>query len=173
MLSRFLALVAVNLWALSSVAGAEPVPRSLLAALSQSERFELFALLPERSEKSVTAGFHGWPILAQSLVADRETQNILTQALKAGAESSFSFRSCFEPRHGVRLLFQGKTVDLVICFKCETVEVYLDDRRVKGFSTTNSPEATFDRVVADRWVSGRTMITPRPTIEAVKDGRRE
>jgi hypothetical protein len=40
------------------------------------------------------------------------------------------------------------TVDLVICFECLSVEVYIGDKRAeKGFLTTGDPQEVFDAVL--------------------------
>ena len=54
--------------------------------------------------------------------------------------------ACFNPRHGIRATHDGKTVDLVICFECFSLQVFLGDTKA-GALTTDSPPPTFDRVL--------------------------
>ena len=55
--------------------------------------------------------------------------------------------ACFIPRHGIRMTSGRDTVDLVICFECLSVNVYVNDKREKGFLTTRDPQPTFDAVL--------------------------
>jgi hypothetical protein len=41
----------------------------------------------------------------------------------------------------------GKTVDLVICFQCFSVQVFVDGKRQEGFLTTGDPQEVFDSVL--------------------------
>ena len=54
---------------------------------------------------------------------------------------------CFNPRHGIRLIGGGETTDLVICFECLQVQVFVDGRRPGGFLTSASPQPAFDQVL--------------------------
>jgi hypothetical protein len=60
-------------------------------------------------------------------------------------------KKCFEPRHGVRAMAGGKTVDLVICFACSEVQVWSDDGKdLEGLALIgDSAQAAFDKVLTD------------------------
>jgi hypothetical protein len=56
----------------------------------------------------------------------------LADALRLGAEDNFGIAAgCFNPRHGLRLKGGGKSVDLVICFECLQVEVFVNGESAK------------------------------------------
>ena len=40
-----------------------------------------------------------------------------------------------------------KTVDLVICFQCLSVQVYVHGKRVDGFLITDDPQPEFDAIL--------------------------
>lgn len=83
------------------------------------------AAIPEET------GFHGWPILVETpLDADRR-RAALAAIDRAIAEKNAQLRArrrsdaaCFNPRHGVRAVRGGKTVELVICFECLKMDVH-------------------------------------------------
>ena len=52
-------------------------------------------------------------------------------------------------------LYDGKTVDLVICFECAQFKVFLDkdDDKGKGFLINKKPEAAFNKVLKDAGIA--------------------
>ena len=46
--------------------------------------------------------------------------------------------------HGLRLKSAKETVDLVICFECLSIQVYINGNMAKGFLTTGEPQREFD-----------------------------
>src|SRR5205814_56502 len=64
--------------------------------------------------------FRGYPILGQVEINDAEQRRQLIAALKDGIARSdrHYWVMCFCPRHGLRVVENGKTVDYVICFQC-------------------------------------------------------
>jgi hypothetical protein len=65
---------------------------------------------PQTAEK-----FYNYPVLGKLSIDDAE-----------GVANSnwFEFVHCFWPRHGIRMISQGETIDLVICFECNRLELY-------------------------------------------------
>lgn len=106
------------------------LPADVQAILNKADTFELYSLDPERSRNKKDAGgadFRGWTILGKTAVKDAETRKRLVTALYDGiAKSDGSGARCFDPRHGIRASAEGKSVDLVICFECSWVYVFLD-----------------------------------------------
>jgi hypothetical protein len=79
-----------------------------------------------------------------------EDRNRLATAFKKGvAENKGIVANCFNPRHGIRVTHDGKTVDFVICFECFQVQAFVDDKPVSGFLITDSPAAEFNGVLKD------------------------
>jgi hypothetical protein len=61
---------------------------------------------------------------------------------------------CFEPRHGVRATAGDATVDLVVCFACAWVYVYLgpeDDAEMVMLTVPGDP-AALEKVLTDAGV---------------------
>jgi hypothetical protein len=71
---------------------------------------------------------------------------------KSVAESKGAAADCFNPRHGIRVIYDGKTNDLVICFQCFQVLVYQNGKEEKPpdfliGDSAQSAESLFNRVL--------------------------
>ena len=122
------------------------IPADVKTVLEKADTFELYSLDP--GEESVKDGFHGWKVLGKTTIKDTDVRKEVIAALAKGvADNDGRAAKCFEPRHGIRVVHDGKTTDLVICFACYQVRVTQGDKRGEGFLTTDSPQATFDKVL--------------------------
>lgn len=125
---------------------------ALLTFLEKAEQFELLSLNPslnpkDRDEK-LKDDFHGFQILGKTTVKDAQTRKKLVAALKKGiADSNGDVALCFNPRHGIRFTHDGNTIDLVICYECLSVYVYVGDKKEGEIPTTDSPQDTFNSVL--------------------------
>jgi hypothetical protein len=88
--------------------------------------------------------FHDHPVLGKTDIADPKDRTAILVAIKKGiAESDGDQAKCFWPRHGVRLVQSGKTIEYVICFECLQLNEYRDGD-IKHKATTRSPAAVLD-----------------------------
>lgn len=104
-----------------------------LKPLEGAARVELYALRPEPAQFEPagdgTRRFHGYEVLGDAALTDPGLATQLAQLISRGlAESDGSAALCFNPRHGVRVVREGRTLDLVICYECKQIYVY--DARV-------------------------------------------
>ena len=91
--------------------------------------------------------FHKYGVLGKTQITDKNTKLQLVKTLYSGLDGGNPLGiMCFDPRHGVRVMRGGQTVDLLICFECEQIHVYTAsaDRRVH-FS--NASQKLFDAVL--------------------------
>src|SRR5262245_30134991 len=101
------------------------IPDAVKAALEKADHWELLSLDPDRSQKPADGGFHGWKVLGKTLVKDKDARKTLLSALEKGVkENRGVVADCFIPRHGIRVVHNKKTYDLVICFQCYQVQEY-------------------------------------------------
>jgi hypothetical protein len=57
---------------------------------------------------------------------------------------------CFEPRHGIRATDGKKSVDLVICFECGWVYVFVDnDEKSVQLNIKGNLQPALDKVLTD------------------------
>lgn len=131
--------------------GAEPneLPAEPKAILEKSEKFELFSLDPAAGDKNKD-GFHGWKILGATIIKDADVRARIVAALEKGVENGpANGAKCFDPRHGIRVTKDNKTVDFVICFECRYVAVFAADKHLKTCLTTDDPQPVFDTVLKE------------------------
>jgi hypothetical protein len=113
---------------------ASRVPEKVAAILDKTEQIELYSLEPEPDDKAAknpkAIYFHRWLVLGKTVLKDARGRK---QAIDALDESVGRGRraKCFDPRHGIRATHGGKTVELVICFRCGQVYVYFDGNKEK------------------------------------------
>lgn len=124
------------------------LPKDVEAILAKPDRLELFSLDPAMPDEKPKNGFHEWKVLGSTVVKDAKTQAALVAALQKGIAESNVVASCFDPRHGLRATQGGKTVDLVICFRCRSIEVHRGDQRSFVWVTV-SPQPALDKVLKD------------------------
>jgi hypothetical protein len=133
----------------------KPSSKDLKALFEKAEAVELYSLDPGADVKEAPDakhGFHGWKILGKTTVKDAKTRKKIVAAMYQGLEASDGTAAkCFNPRHGIRVMADGKTVDVVICFECLQVQFHVGDAS-KTETTTDTPQKVFDEVLRDAGV---------------------
>ena len=130
------------------LAGCNDIPGQTLAALRHADRYELLSLDPGRLTRPVPDHFHGWRVLGRTTIDDDATRAQLNEALRAGArENRGAAAGCFNPRHGIHVVRDGTSYDLVICFECLQVQVFEAGQPAEGFLVSESPQPAFDHVL--------------------------
>jgi hypothetical protein len=153
-MSRFVVSAALlPLFCLSAARAEEnAIPEDVLTALTDAETFELYSLNPNRlGEEPEDGDFHGWKVLGKTQVKDAEARESLINALKKGvSDSDGTVAACFNPRHGIQVTTaDGKTVSVVICFECLSMNFYKGGERSGYALTTQGPQETFNKVLTD------------------------
>ena len=105
--------------------------------------------------------YFGWKVLGKTIIEDPDTRQSVISAVEQGfAEwGSGTPPACFDPRHAIHASHNKKTVDILICFECTQVLVYLDDQRQEPYlPISRSPEPVFDKVLTEAYVP----LAPKP-----------
>jgi hypothetical protein len=124
------------------------IPATAKAILEQAEEFELLSLDP-KDWPSVKDGFHGCRVLGKVTITDAKLRQQLVQAFEQGVtEYKGSGVKCNFPRHGIRVTYQGKTVDFLICFQCAHVGIFVDGQQ-QHLLVGPSPRDAFNKVLAE------------------------
>jgi len=101
-------------------------PARAAALLRSADTLQVLSLEPVLAEADPKA-FHQRPVLGTTSVTGLE-RTVLVDAIIAGVAPSDSWiAGCFDPRHGVHAIAKNGTVDLVICFECNRVEVFYSE----------------------------------------------
>ena len=133
------------------LAGCERTPT---APAQSSGPFILYSIDPDRRPKDEreaasadAAGerFRGFYVLGKAAVDDSGERAKLLGALRDGiANNDGAVAACFNPRHGIRAVKGGQTVDYLICFECRHVHVFEGDKPPRYEDTSDAPAAVFD-----------------------------
>jgi hypothetical protein len=158
---RVLVLAALFLPWVKAYPEERKLPDKVWAILNEADQLELLSLDPDQ-EKEAKDKFHGWNVLGKTGIKDKKAREGVVSAVSKGVKESDGTRAnCFEPRHGIRATKEKQTVDLVICFECLSVEIYLDGgnkREGDPIAITKSPETALDKVLRDAGVN----LAPKP-----------
>ena len=123
------------------------LPEDVQIIFEKAEQLELFSLEPMASKEKNS--FHGYKTLGKTVVKDADVRKKIVAAVKRGVAESDGVAGCFHPRHGLRATHDDKTVDLVICFECLSIQVFVGDKAVTFVWTTGSPQKVLDKVLRD------------------------
>jgi hypothetical protein len=150
------------LFTAGSPARADETSKKVLAILKQAEQIELISVDPYlRIDAKQPDSFHGWKLLGQTTIKDAEQRKKLLTAYEEGVTIKVAgVAKCFEPRHGIRVVHDGKTIDLVICFSCIRVLVYSGEEQQGSFQIEESPRAVFDQLLKD----AKVRLPPPPGV---------
>jgi hypothetical protein len=129
--------------------GASPSSKTAKEVLEGTDQIELYSLDPKDEDRK---DFHGWSVLGKVTIRDDETRKRILDALYTSlAEAKGLSPACFEPRHALRATFNGKTIEIFVCFHCLNVEFIMGTKATMEH-ISNSAEAVFDEVLTSAGV---------------------
>jgi hypothetical protein len=120
-----------------------------LAGLQSPEQLTLFSIDGRDEDRGVriqtSESFHGYPVLGKVEVSDLGQRQHLIAALKDGvARNDVPPPSCFWPRHGLRVVENGKTVEYIICFECYQFDEFVGGKKLRHGTISSAVQPTFD-----------------------------
>jgi hypothetical protein len=97
---------------------------------------------------------YNWPVLGKVQVTDRGKVREILSAIRRAIRNPDKPANCFFPRHAVRAVKGGETVDVVICFQCRTYAVSRGPGSPLGSTPaiSSDPEPLFDKILTDAGV---------------------
>jgi hypothetical protein len=85
-------------------------------------------LYEETAKKPVTKeSLYEYPILGKVEITDPEERKQIALLLKKSVGDGEGAK-CFEPRHAIRSIQNGRTVDYLLCFVCARAEIRYDSK---------------------------------------------
>jgi hypothetical protein len=155
MIFRLLPALALGLTLLARAHGKDnEIPTAAQSVLDKATEFELLSLDPAPVEASEGKDlFHGYKILGKTVVKGDLVGKIRAALEKGVKDSDGSVTDCFNPRHGIRIVHEKKTYDFVLCYQCLSARVYVDDVKIGGFLTGNSPEPVLTKILREAKVA--------------------
>jgi hypothetical protein len=124
-----------------------PVVRSIL---EEAEHVELISLDPNSLGK-LKDGYYGWKVVGKLAIENAETRQSVISAVERSISQGAPRAACFVPRHAIHARTNdGRKLDLLICFQCNRVEVYVNnERQGPDLPTSGSSEPILDKVLTD------------------------
>lgn len=154
-------LIAIALVLIAGSAGCSgqkgnKLPSAAKSILEKADQIELLSIDPgnrELDEPPPKGDYYGWRVLGKTVIEGAETQKSIVSSLEQGIAGGNTGAACFDPRHAIHAAHKGKKVDILICFHCSQVLVYLDGQQQDPFLFINaSPEPVFDKLLTDAYV---------------------
>ncbi|MEO7325000.1 MAG: hypothetical protein ABIW82_09250 [Dokdonella sp.] len=121
-------------------AGSNTLPAEVQQALHSGGHAVLYSLEPWEAPDKKTAKFHGYEILGRSELSP--TQEATAVAAFDAAITGFdgAVAACFDPRHAIRIRTNGHAYDFLLCYSCQQLEIYRDDKSLVFVGAAGSPK---------------------------------
>jgi hypothetical protein len=100
--------------------------------------------LPASAEGVET--FNGYKVLGKVVITDPQERRDIVMAINRGIAEGGQQYKCFDPRHGLHLVTDGKNRDLLICFQCGNFYYYPQADGLSN-SISSSPQALLNQVL--------------------------
>jgi hypothetical protein len=132
------------------------IPEKAKTILENATQFELYSLEPKEAQGKMDA-LHGWQVLGKTPIKEAEKRKEILTSLEKNFDKPGELGArCFVPRHAIRATHEGKNVDLVICFECLWVYVYLDGKEERAariaLNQQSVAQPLLDKVLRDAGV---------------------
>lgn len=129
------------------------LPEDVLSVLEKADKIEILSIDPvfkkEKDVDKTKEKFHGYQVIGKIEVKEEVRKKIISSFLEDMVGKN-EMAKCFEPRHAIHAVLGEKTVDLVICFRCQQFNVYVNSSTTsKTYAISKAPEPIFDKVLID------------------------
>ena len=128
----------------------EALPPKVREILEKAEKFEILAEVGSEQE-SDGEGMTFEPNRVVRVVDELDKKKIL-EAFYFDASREDSPAACYEPHHGIRAAYQGKTVEVEICFSCSRFIVKSEFGNFRGtiVRENRQSEDVFQQIVESK-----------------------
>jgi hypothetical protein len=87
--------------------------------------------------------FHGYPILGQTKVAlTDQLKTVISTIDESGRHWTGGVAACFNPRHGIRVIKNGESHDLLICYECFSAILFRGSKQTGVIHFATDPRLT-------------------------------
>ncbi|HTT98582.1 MAG TPA: hypothetical protein VMF58_11075 [Rhizomicrobium sp.] len=130
------------LWLITGAAyaGDNALPAEFAQALSAPERMEIYSLEPTVIETNAAASFYGHKVLGHAPVAGDDMRTAAAEFSNAVKQWNGALGGCFEPRQALSIQYKTHRYDFVICFTCQVMLLYRDQKPGDEIGVTGSPD---------------------------------
>lgn len=169
-------LLILSILAPGLVVASEPanaLPGEATQALHSNGRAVLYSLEPwGRSAEKEIARLHDYEILGQADLSAAQ-RSIAVRAFDAAiAGWDGAIAACFDPRHALRIQFDGRTYDFLLCYSCQQMQVFRDGKPFADVGAAGSPDVLNDLLKSLRLPLSHSLEAMEK-LQAVEDARNE
>lgn len=114
-----------------------------------SDELTLYSLDPVGPIQTPAAGvetFNGYKVLGKVVITDPQERRDIVTAINRGIAEGGQQYKCFDPRHGLHMVTNGKNRDLLICFQCGNYYFYPQADGLSN-SISSSPQALLNQIL--------------------------
>lgn len=144
-----LTVLIFSFWLLSRQPSNEQInkafPSDSFKLFNDGKNITLYSLKPGGQIES-KEDFHYFTVLGKTEVKSGSSRFLLKHFLVNGMVSAYG-AACFNPRHGLRILDEEKTLDVVICFECGHFVTYYDNQTGEGELESFTAEALYNQML--------------------------
>lgn len=91
---------------------------------------------------------HDYAVLGKHALTPMEKGEILNAFFRGMDNDDGKRAACFNPRHALVGEYQGKKVEIVICFECFSFNLYVDGKHISStLGATDSPARVFNAML--------------------------
>ena len=90
---------------------------------------------------------YGHHVLGKTLVKDSRNSTRIAGFFKQAIERGSYTWACFEPRHALRVIRNGETLDVILCFECRNFHWYVNGESQGELPIHPGLEVTLDYVL--------------------------
>ncbi|MEG3789156.1 hypothetical protein V1318_03385 [Lysobacter sp. CCNWLW3] len=123
---------------------ANALPAEATQALHSTGHAVIYSLEPWADPDKNVVRLQGYQILGRSDLSDAQRSIAVGAFDSALAGWEGAIAACFDPRHALRIQFEGHAYDFLLCYSCQQVEVFRDGKMIGGAGITGSPEVLND-----------------------------
>jgi hypothetical protein len=105
---------------------------------------------------------HGYPVLGKVVIQEDAKRREIISDIKHAMRFPEAEHKCFIPRHLIRAVKNGETIDAVICFECRGYSGYLEGRPLGWGKIAAWPQAKLDKILSDASVPLAKKLWPLP-----------
>lgn len=117
------------------------LPQDAANALHSSKKVILYSLEPSATPAKNDNKLEGFKVLGQIILTDKQAATAITafeSAILKNRRNAIIF--CFDPRHAIRVDFNGHAYDFLLCYACGYLYVYCDGKTIADLDAGGSPE---------------------------------
>lgn len=134
---------------------AEIFPNGALAVVEHPSSVTLYSLEPYSLDLPNEKGrklFNGYTTLGQTQITEPSRRQFVTSIVYDGIariDPHHARPLCFNPRHAIRYVQAKRTIDVVMCFECHQMQVFLDGKAQDMKLFPSFRRAALDEILKD------------------------